>query len=100
MYLAWKRAICIWVGLLVGLEVAVLADLGMMRAIGVPAPRLLDMLVTGFVIGAGPGPMHSVIGMIQGAKDALTGVAELAQGKAVKEAAAALRESAKNATAV
>jgi len=91
-YVAWKRALSIWVGLLVGLEVAVLGDLGMLHTIGVPAPRILDMLATGLVIGAGPGPMHSIIGMLQGGKDALEKLADLAEGRAVREAAEALRK--------
>jgi len=91
-YVAWKRALCIWVGLLVGLELAVLGDLGMLRTIGVPVPRILDMLATGFVIGAGPGPMHSIIGMLQGGKDVLEKLARLAEGKAVREATEALVE--------
>mgnify|MGYP001058509311 CR=1 FL=1 len=90
-YVAWKRAISIWVGLLVGLEVAVLSDLGMLHMIGIPAPRLLDMLATGLVIGAGPGPMHSIIGMIQGGKDAIEKLGDLAEGKAIREAAEALK---------
>jgi hypothetical protein len=70
-YVAWKRALSIWVGLFVGLEVAVLGDLGMLHTIGVPAPHILDMLATGLVIGAGPGPVHSIMGILQGGKDAL-----------------------------
>lgn len=93
-YVAWKRAIAIWVGLLVGLEVAVLGDLGMMRTIGVPAPRLLDMIATGLVIGAGPGPMHSIIGMLQGGKNALDKLADLAQGRAARASAADLSRAA------
>ncbi len=91
-YVAWKRAIAIWVGLLVGLEVAVLGDFGMLRAIGVPAPRLLDMLATGLVIGAGPGPMHSLIGMLQGGKNVLDKLAELAEGRAARESVQELRK--------
>ncbi len=91
-YMAWKRALCIWGGLLVGVEVAVLADFGMLHTIGVPAPRILDMLVTGSVIGAGPGPMHSIIGMLQGGKDALAKLADLAEGRAIREAVKALKE--------
>ena len=92
-YTAWKRALSIWVGLLVGLMVAILGDLGMLHTIGVPAPRLLDMLVTGLVIGAGPGPMHSLIGILQSGKDAVNNLAELAKGKAAKEAFEALKRT-------
>jgi hypothetical protein len=89
-YRAWKRALSIWIGLLVGLVVAIMGDLGMFHIIGVPAPRLLDMLVTGLIIGAGPGPMHSIIGILQSGKDAVNNLAELAKGKAVRDAAEAL----------
>jgi len=89
-YRAWKRALSIWIGLLVGLVVAIMGDLGMFHIIGVPAPRLLDMLVTGLIIGAGPGPMHSIIGILQSGKDAVNNLAELARGKAVRDAAQAL----------
>ena len=93
-YVAWKRALSIWVGLLVGLEVAVLGDLGMLRTIGLPVPRLLDMLATGLVIGAGPGPMHSLIGILQSGKDALQKLGNLAEGKAVREAASLVKPGA------
>lgn len=85
-YVAMKRAISIFVGLFVGLEVAILGDLGMFNAIGVPVPRILDMLVTGLVVGAGPGPMHSLIGILQGGKNALDKLGSLAEGKTVQAA--------------
>jgi uncharacterized integral membrane protein len=93
-YIAWKRALCVWAGLAVGLGVAIFGDLGMIRTIGAPAPRLLDMLVTGLVIGAGPGPMHAVIGILQSGKDAANNLADLAKSKAgeLKAAADALKE--------
>jgi hypothetical protein len=95
-YIAWKRALCIWAGLLVGLGVAILGDLGMIRTIGAPAPRLLDMVVTGLVIGAGPGPMHALIGILQSGKDAANNLAALAKGKTdeLKAAAEALKSAA------
>lgn len=83
-YVAWKRALCIWAGLVVGLGVAIFGDLGMIRTIGAPAPRLLDMVITGLVIGAGPGPMHALIGIIQSGKDAANNLAELARSKAAE----------------
>lgn len=90
-YKAWKRALAIWIGLLTGLLVSILGDLGLLRMIGVPAPRLLDMFITGLVIGAGPGPMHSLIGILQSGKSAVDNLAELAKGKAVLASAQALQ---------
>ncbi len=92
-YVAWKSALSIWVGLLVGLEVAVLGDMGMLHTIGIPSPRILDMLITGLVVGAGPGPMHSIIGMLQGGKDALEKLGDLAEGKVVREAVEELKKA-------
>ena len=89
-YRAWKRALSIWVGLLVGLVVAIMGDLGMFHTIGIPVPRLLDLLITGLIVGAGPGPMHSIIGILQSGKDAVANLAELAKGKAIHDAAEAI----------
>ena len=91
-YLAWKRAISIWVGLLVGLAIAVLGNLGMLRYLGIPSPRCVDMFITGLIIGSGPGPMHDLIGILQSGRDALGNLAELAKGKSIREAAEALQK--------
>jgi hypothetical protein len=92
-YVAWKRALSIWAGLLVGLIVSVFGDLGMLHTIGIPFPRLLDMLVTGLVIGAGPGPMHSLIGILQNGKDALGNLSDLAKGKVINDSIKALNKT-------
>jgi hypothetical protein len=89
-YVAFKRAFSIAIGLFVGLEVAVSGDLGMLHMIGFPVPRFVDMLVTGLVIGSGPGPMHSLIGILQGGKDSLQKLAELTEVRTVRESAKAL----------
>ncbi|PWH19210.1 MAG: hypothetical protein DDG58_05290 [Ardenticatenia bacterium] len=89
-YRAWKRALSIWIGLLTGLVVAIIGDLGMFRVLGIPMPRIFDMLVTGLIIGAGPGPMHSLVGILQSGKDAMNNLAELAKGKALRDAAQAV----------
>lgn len=93
-YIAWKRALCVWAGLAVGLAVAIFGDVGVIRTIGAPAPRLLDMLVTGLVIGAGPGPMHALIGILQSGKDAANNLADLVKSKSneLKAATDALKK--------
>lgn len=93
-YKAWKRALTIWVGLLAGLLVAIGGDLGMLRLMGMPAPRLIDLLITGLVIGAGPGPMHALIGILQSGKTAVDNLAELAKGKAMLAAAQSVHSAA------
>jgi hypothetical protein len=91
-YLAWKRALSIWFGLLIGLVIAVLGDLNMLNLLGIPAPRLVDMIITGLVIGSGPGPMHDLLGILQSGKSALSSLSDLAQGKAVKQAVEEVRK--------
>jgi hypothetical protein len=93
-YIAWKRAISICAGLMAGLLVAIVGDLRMLSLIQIPVPRLLDLLVTGLVIGAGPGPMHSLIGILQSGKDAVNNLSDLARGKAIKDALETVREAA------
>ncbi len=92
-YLAWKKALCIWFGLLTGLVVSILSDLGILHYVGVPAPRIIDMLVTGLVIGSGPGPMHDLIGILQSGRNALNNLGQLAKTQDVHDAIAALRQS-------
>lgn len=91
-YRAWKKALSIWCGLMIGLVVSVVGDLGILRYIGIATPRFIDMMITGLIIGSGPGPMHDLIGILQGGKDAISNLAELAKGKSVKEAAEALQK--------
>jgi hypothetical protein len=93
-YRARKRAIAIWVGLLAGVVVATLGGLQMLAAIGVNAPTFVDILVTGLIIGTGPGPMHSIIGILQGGRDALANLANLKQKEAIHEAVKAVQTAA------
>jgi hypothetical protein len=88
-YKSWKRFICILGAFIIGIIVAIWVDLGLLRTIGVSAPRFFDMLLTGLIIGAGPGPVHSLIGILQSGKDALDTFKKDSQGedvlKAIKE---------------
>ncbi len=56
-------------------------------------PRIIDMLVTGLVIGSGPGPMHDLIGILQSGRNALNNLGQLAKTQDVHDAIAALRQS-------
>jgi len=73
MYVSFKRMLSIWSGLFLGSVIAILSsDAGIFRYLNIEVPRFLDLIVTGFVIGAGASPMHSLIGILQGGKDALS----------------------------
>lgn len=84
-YMSTKRMLSIWIGLLLGLVVAVLSDMGIFALLQISVPRILDMLITGFVLGAGSGPMHSLVGILQGAKDTLENLGELATLGPIKQ---------------
>jgi len=83
-YISTKRVISIWLGLLLGLIVATISDKGIFELLQIGVPRFLDMIVTGFVIGAGSGPMHSLVGILQGAKNTLDRFGELASLNPIK----------------
>lgn len=92
-YLSWKRALSICFGLLVGLVVSVLGDLRMFYLIGISSPPLVDMIITGLIIGSGSGPTHDFIGILQSGKDALGSVKDLAQGSSIRQAVEELQKA-------
>jgi hypothetical protein len=71
VYVQMKRAVSIMLGLFLGFLVAIFSDQGIFAYLQQGVPRIVDIFVTGFIIGAGSGPMHSLIGILQGVKDSL-----------------------------
>lgn len=71
-YISTKRAISIMLGLFLGFLVAIFSDQGIFAYLQQGVPRIVDIFVTGFVIGAGSGPMHSLVGILQGLKEAIS----------------------------
>jgi hypothetical protein len=94
-YVAWKRVISIWLGLFLGLLVAVFSDEGIFQHLNMSVPRLMDMIITGFVIGAGSGPMHSLIGILQSAKSTLDNVGSFTGLGPIKQEIQNLRDEIK-----
>jgi hypothetical protein len=88
---ATKQLLFIWLALFLGLVVAVLSDTGVFALLQVSIPRVFDMLVTGLVIGAGSGPTHSLIGILQRAKNALENLGDVASSHPVKQQVKALQ---------
>ena len=96
MYVSTKRVLSIWLGLLLGLIVATMSDKGIFELLQIGVPRFLDMIVTGFVIGAGSGPMHSLVGILQGAKNTLDRIGDLSSMGSIRDEIASLREELAN----
>jgi hypothetical protein len=91
-YVATKRMLAIWIGLLLGLIVAILSDLGVFELLQISVPRILDILVTGFVVGAGSGPMHSLVGILQGTKETMENLGGLASLGPIKQQISELQD--------
>jgi hypothetical protein len=70
-----KRALAIYIGLLLGLAVATVSSLRMFAMMGITLPspvgQKLDVIFTGLVIGGGSAPVHSLINILQSAKETL-----------------------------
>ena len=81
-YRQLKSALSVLVGVTMGVVIAATAKLKMFGLLGVGGvPGGVDMFVTGFVMGTGAAPMHSLIGILQSGKDALQGAGQLFQGR-------------------
>lgn len=80
-----KRAASIVLGLWLGLIIATIGQLQMfaMLSVGV-VPAKIDVLVTGLVIGSGSYPVHSLVGLLQQAKDTLDGAQSYLKGKSAQ----------------
>ena len=77
-----KSAVSVLAGVAMGIVIATTAKLKMFGLLGVEGvPVSVDMLVTGFVMGTGSAPVHSLIGILQSGKDALQHTSQLLQGR-------------------
>lgn len=87
-YISQKRKLSLIIGIVLGITLAVVAQIKMFSLLGIPLPgdlAVIDMLFTGLVIGTGSAPVHSLIGIIQNTKDAVDGVRRMWNGKATAE---------------
>jgi hypothetical protein len=89
-YVAIKRAVILLGSLVLGVIIGVTTHLRMMQVVGLAVGAPIDYLLSGLLIGAGPGPLHSLIGTLQELRNSLAGLADLARGKAIEKIAAPL----------
>lgn len=85
-YVAVKRAITLLGSFVMGLAIAAGAQLALLNAAGIRLPLAADVLLTGLLIGAGPGPLHTFIGTLQEFRNGVANLAQLAQGAAIRNA--------------
>ena len=71
IYVSYKRRLSIGIGFMLGFVVAIFTDEGMFEYLQISVPRILDMLITGAALGAGAGPMHSLVGSLDGLQSSL-----------------------------
>ena len=87
-YTSQKKKVSMILAVVLGLVLALSARLQMFGLLGIPiAPELtiVDMVITGLVIGTGSAPVHSMIGILQNTKNAVDGARALWQGKATAD---------------
>ena len=83
-YITVKRAITLLGSLVLGLAVSIFGNIFIFNSIGFKVPSGVDMILSGLLVGAGVGPMHSLIGALQNTREAVAGLAGLAKGSAVR----------------
>ena len=75
-YVALKQAITQIGSLGLGLVLAISGHLYLLRRAGFNVPPEADLIITGLLIGSGPGPLHQAIGILQNLKDATAALAQ------------------------
>jgi hypothetical protein len=93
-YRSLKQSISVVVGIGLGIVIAFMSGLDMFVLLGLQpatwAGHPFGMLLTGVIIGAGTGPVHSVIGLLQQTRDAVDQVANLFNARAAENKTRAL----------
>lgn len=94
-YLAIKTATTTLGSLVLGVVLNCSLNLRLLEAVGFSGiDKWIDYVATGLAIGAGPGPLHSLIRSLEEFRRAVGGIADLVRGAGVKKAFDALREPA------
>jgi hypothetical protein len=89
-YVGTKRAITLLGSLVLGVFISTTANLTLLNAAGIPIAIAADVLVTGLLIGSGPGPLHQFISILEELRSAAAGLSGLANGAAFLKAKEAL----------
>ncbi len=85
-YKSLKQVVSLIVGAVVGIAISLTAKLDMFQLLHIYSDAgLFGEVVTGIVIGAGSGPVHSLIGILQDAKDAVDQTANLFNKRAAAQ---------------
>lgn len=91
-YVAFKRAVTLLGSLVLGEVISLSSGLRIFAAAEFAVPKSIDLVLTGLIIGSGPGPVHALIGILQGLRDATKDLSDLSRSATIQRAAAALRE--------
>lgn len=83
LYRSGKGAATFFGGLLIGLAIALASQIRMFALLGIEVNAVIDMLVTGLIIGTGSAPVHALIGILQNTKSAVDEARALMKGKSI-----------------
>ncbi|HUS17398.1 MAG TPA: hypothetical protein VM536_20575 [Chloroflexia bacterium] len=90
-YKSIKQGISVLASLVLGLIVATVTQLNMFALLNLPNNGgLFGVLITGLIIGAGTGPVHSIIGLLQQTRDAVDQAANLLSSGSKRNASQAI----------
>jgi hypothetical protein len=90
-YLGVKKSIIVLGSFVLGLVISFAGELRLLHAAGLgDVPAVLDMIVTGFAIGAGSGPMHAFVNLLVELRNTFAGLADLTRGTGVSRVAETL----------
>lgn len=90
-YLRIKQVMALSLGVLIGLVIAFIGQIDILNRLGlVNTHPVVGNLLTGLIVGAGSGPVHSLIGLLQQTMNTVDQLRGYLGGKALNEAAQAL----------
>lgn len=89
-YVRLKQVLSLTLGVIIGTVFTLLARLDILLMLGLNNPYpALGYILTGFIVGTGTGPVHSLIGLLEQSMNTLYQVRGWLSGKAIAEAAQA-----------
>ena len=89
-YVRLKQVLTLTLGVVIGAVFTLLARLDILLMLGLNNPYpVLGYILTGFIVGTGTGPVHSLIGLLEQSMNTLYQVRGWLSGKAIAEAAQA-----------
>jgi hypothetical protein len=93
-YLRFKQILSLIAGVVLGIVVAIAANLDVLQMLGLAPASLLGAIATGFIVGTGSAWVHSLFGIVEQTRNIIDQGRALANGAALRQAAQAIATTA------